>query len=318
MTLNDVPYSEDTLEELPLAENSDSYYVNLMINYEDIGHGLYSLENLNYLRKYLNLILVVMEPLTQTQPVNGVASEDGTEQNELTKSASSNDSSLTDSSLTATAESSTSSDSTSTDSTGDDQTEADKKIIPAIRYMELIHTALDENSFVKDSIKIMEKLIPVIAFNKYTDEQLAPAINYSEWNYGGVGVWSIPMTEGQVGLLNHIIFPDSSSAIEKALAPICKFVCPNRWSARLLLFIVIFASVIFAVASIWIYRLRLFYKSKNFIIYMLAIPSFFMLVLWCDPYWQNRHLLILGSLLAFIIAIVIFRAMLQRRSSRFP
>ena len=111
---------------------------------------------------------------------------------------------------------------------------------------------------------------------------------------------------------------DCSSAVEVALEPVCKIVCPNRWPARLLLFLVVVVSVTLAVASIWFYKLQRFYRTSWFVVYLVALAVFIMLVLWCDPYWQSQHLLILACLMAFVIGVVFVRALLQRNASQFP
>ncbi len=300
MTLNDVAFDENKLSELPNAKNDDDFYVNLMVNYHDLGKGYYIQENMDILADYLNIILVVVDPIdipssyldaSQTVSTTVFSTAVDTDNAQETAEASEDDSAVT---------------------------QAASDLTPAISLMEALHAELDSKSSVLNGLKIMEKLVPVLANNKYTEEEFTATVKYSEWNYGGVGLWTMPLTVNETTALSSLFFVEPSSAVEVALEPVCKIVCPNRWPARLLLFLVVVVSVTLAVASIWFYKLQRFYRTSWFVVYLVALAVFIMLVLWCDPYWQSQHLLILACLMAFVIGVVFVRALLQRNASQFP
>jgi hypothetical protein len=60
---------------------------------------------------------------------------------------------------------------------------------------------------------------------------------YTEWQYGGIGFWPVPLAASGTGaqvieLLGHNFYPPESASVA---AGICKYVCPNRSVLRLLL-----------------------------------------------------------------------------------
>lgn len=191
-----------------------------------------------------------------------------------------------------------------------------------------------ENNFKgKFRKKVLRKIIPVIIFDGYDEQQLKDDIVYFKDNFGGVGFWPVPIINGDgdtkitdkiAGKVNDTLKDfyrkDKGKTDDKALDEFCKWVCTHRWNVRISwdIFISIFMlSILLYFRSCGVQYL--FRKDLLLFFFILVLTSLFFFLsfslLYCDPYymlWKEGNVL----LFIFIIACVFIGISFYRRKKK--
>jgi hypothetical protein len=189
-----------------------------------------------------------------------------------------------------------------------------------------------ENIFDGVQRRIMlQKLIPVITpvINSidHDNRQLKDDIIYMKQNFGGIGFWTIPASEGSgvsLGTCLKEILPGSqrppttnivNSKLEKnyrkeGAEPVSgyqNFVTLHRWGGRILFDILLVTIAVYALLSVFLCFLRTIFARFFwwFMVIILFSLWLFFSLLYFDPSWRN---LAEGNLILFltILAIAVF------------
>jgi hypothetical protein len=174
---------------------------------------------------------------------------------------------------------------------------------------------------LKISAELFSKLIPMITAK---DEEAGKDIfTHAQMNYLGAAYWSFTTENGVYPAHNKAaqaltsdnaeVVDLSYKRIKNELATVCNIACPHRWLMRVILFCAFAFIVIIAVASLWVYQLKILFTSWRFIIVSGLFSLFLLLVLVCDPYWkQNQEFVVF----IFIILTTLIKLVLKVNESK--
>ena len=172
--------------------------------------------------------------------------------------------------------------------------------------------------------KFLRKIVPVIIPSGYEKSAIEDLLVYIEDNFGGVGLWPVPIgkTNGgekvNVSVKNEFTKTDEHVDVLKGILSkhfpwLCKFICPNRWVFRIIWDILIGISLVYALLSLWICELRVLYRKYfwYFLAAILLIILFTFLIFVCNLFWKNRE----STLLIILVLAVLFET-IRRYVSR--
>ena len=172
----------------------------------------------------------------------------------------------------------------------------------------------DEHNNENEIGELFTKIVPMFAITEpETGVKSVKELNYIDWNYNGLAYWPLPINiESYQNNLNT-----DKTTIIAGFDP-CKYICPNRWVVRTLLFVTFVLLVLYTVMSFWLYRLKTLFHSRYFMPVIVVVLLIVMSALYCDPYWmQKKGQLFAGATLIALLLFAFFR-MKRNRAKTFP
>lgn len=189
-----------------------------------------------------------------------------------------------------------------------------------ITAMEKLKHFFAKEPNLKISAELFSKLIPMITFKD--NEAGKDIFTHAQMNYLGAAYWWTfnPNTPDTSVYPKQTLTIDNAENVELSynsvkniLATVCNIACPHRWLMRVILFCAFAFIVIIAVASLWVYQLKILFTSWRFIIVSGLFSLFLLLVLVCDPYWkQNQEFVVF----IFIILTTLIKLVLKVNDSK--
>ncbi|QDO85492.1 hypothetical protein FM037_22335 [Shewanella psychropiezotolerans] len=279
-------------EKTDMAGIEDPYYLNILVPAYDLidnSSSFYTIDNLNRIEPYINLFIMNFDSLaiSEQQSINEQAIDNKGVSELVAESGSVNSNEQVSSSTTY-----------------------------KVSLLKELRTQLGDKQYSDIAGKIFNKTIPLINVDDKFQE-LEQVLNYSKWSYLGAAFWSYPLSSEVSELINSTYFV--SEEVEfSALVPavtlatkVCNTLCPLRWQLRVVIYCLIGLVLIYAVASIWAFRLRQLFSRWYFLLFMLASAMFIMLVFSCDPYWKEQQ-----QLFIFIFVLIVFAANVIRQREK--
>ncbi|AQS39593.1 hypothetical protein Sps_04508 [Shewanella psychrophila] len=279
-------------EKTDMAGIEDPYYLNILVPAYDLidnSSSFYTIDNLNRIEPYINLFIMNFDSLSisEQQSINEQVIDNHGVSELAAESGSVNSNEQVSSSTTY-----------------------------KVSLLKELRTQLGDKQYSDIAGKIFNKTIPLINVDDKFQE-LEQVLNYSKWSYLGAAFWSYPLSSEVSELINSTYFV--SEEVEfSALVPavtlatkVCNTLCPLRWQLRVVIYCLIGLVLIYAVASIWAFRLRQLFSRWYFLLFMLASAMFIMLVFSCDPYWKEQQ-----QLFIFIFVLIVFAANVIRQREK--
>ena len=142
--------------------------------------------------------------------------------------------------------------------------------------------------------------------------QLNNYFKYAEWNYSGVGLWSIPLSDSTDAALKEVFLTVNGTNY------VCTLMCPYRWVTRIGLFLLFVTVVVYAFLSIWICESKSIFGKWYFTVGLCFGILVLILTFWCDPYWKNQHDLLIFFSIVIGVLTTIWLIIKKRREALFP
>lgn len=191
--------------------------------------------------------------------------------------------------------------------------------------MQRLKSAIDS---MEDSVKaniLLEKMLPVFHMKYFADAgRFSNELIYANWNFSGAALWSLPLSDVQYSRLRAAFNPPVQTdnhfykAYLSASGALCNLICPNRWQARLLLFSVVSLLALYGAVSLVVFELRILYRQRYFINFLLFQPFLMLLILWCDPFWHPYQNLVLVVALVITLLLQWYFRQQQRQREHYP
>jgi hypothetical protein len=170
-----------------------------------------------------------------------------------------------------------------------------------------------ENNFKGYQRKTMlRKIIPVITSTGYNTQQLEDDLIYFDDNFGGVGIWPLPLKtgKGRVRGINEVLKKGKAS-----VSNLCKFICPNRWYIRIFWDVITIILAILCLLFIISCKMRFNFHSNRIrraiqlgVLLTISVPLFIVL-LDCDPsrsFEFSDPMFIVGLIVNVLAAAILF------------
>lgn len=174
---------------------------------------------------------------------------------------------------------------------------------------------------VETRVRLLGRLLPLVAtgHDPGRADELAPVFHHADWNFGGAGMWSLPLDSAVTGRMTEAFVHTPAprrlpTLLEAARAPlaalqvearVCRVVCPLRWPLRTFVFLTGVALVALWLASLQWLGLKRVYETPWVPLAFAVVGMALMGTLWCDPYWSERKstilFLFLGGLMAWLV-----------------
>lgn len=191
--------------------------------------------------------------------------------------------------------------------------------------MQQLKSAIDSMDTTADANMLLEKMLPVFHIRHFADaDSFANELTYANWNFSGAGLWSMPLNEAQYSRLRAAFNPQIQTDNQfyktylTASAALCNLICPNRWQARLLLFSLVSLLALYGVISLVVFELRVLYRQRYFINFLLLQPFLLLLILWCDPFWHRYQNLVLAVALFITLLLQWYFRKQQQQREHYP
>ena len=189
---------------------------------------------------------------------------------------------------------------------------------------------------------LLRKIVPVIPLSNFgTDkdkqqQQFYDDLIYFEDNFGGVGIWPVPMrkedaTEKDTELYNavneeviKVFYGEEDRGFFQRLMAVedswyCEIVCPNRWYFRWAMDILIGIFAVHFLLWFFILDLRtLFNQSWCFLGYSILLAFIFLSLNFCDPWYAELRGLIFVLFIVLLIAVFACLYIRRRKRATFP
>jgi hypothetical protein len=188
---------------------------------------------------------------------------------------------------------------------------------------------------------MLRKIVPVIPLSNFgSKQQFYDDLIYFEDNFGGVGLWPVPINktgakdgeyevndqavEANDKIIQVFYEDEEDRSLTQRLMAIedswyCKIVCPNRWYFRWAMDILI---GIFAVHFLlWFFILDLrtvFNHSWCFLGYSILLALIFLSLNLCDPWYAELRGLFFVLFILLLIAVLICLYIRRRKRATFP
>lgn len=172
---------------------------------------------------------------------------------------------------------------------------------------------------------VLRKIVPVITPIGHQHDPRGPYqqffddLVYFQDNFAGVGFWPVPSEHSEgfdaiktrlIDVFGKDLEQDMLERLVTSISPeFCQFACPNRWAFRIVFDIIVASLLLYGLFSITNCRLKSFYRK--YVIYFafaaLAAVAIILILLACDPFWNARADDVAFTLLALIVALVVWR-----------
>lgn len=161
-----------------------------------------------------------------------------------------------------------------------------------------------------DRVKILRKIVPVISPAGIGEEQLVDDLIYFRDNFGGVGLWPLPLNSGKSAasinssLKNQFQKQGPTQTVDKLFGVVCDAQCRYRIVIYYVWDILIFLIVVYGLLAARMCALRaIFSKYKPFFLaYCFLTILFISMIFICDPAYEQRQ----GMLILLLFVIVYF------------
>jgi hypothetical protein len=146
--------------------------------------------------------------------------------------------------------------------------------------------------------------------------------NYAEWNFSGVGLWSMPLSPSTDVALKDVFLNVNASQGLNGLGDytdvVCSLMCPYRWVTRIGLFLLFVIVVVYAFMSTWICESKSIFGKWYVTVGICIGILVLILTFWCDPYWKNQHDLLIFFSIVIGVLTTIWLIIKKRREALFP
>jgi hypothetical protein len=323
----------DSKKKINIADKGDEYFLNVMWPVEDILNGsgsssIYSLKKMSELSENVNLFILVMNSPRDHISDDIDKNESLTLEHlkkirlEIDKLDVADASNLLEKILplfvSARPDSMQASNEAKESESNDSQSnDIDDKVNEAgnadIKDADGESTIETTGEIIAEGVKVP---------NEEDMEQLKDYFKYSEWNYSGVGLWSLPLSENTDASLKEVFLNFNTNQdlniLEGYIYDVCSLMCPYRWVTRIGLFLLFVTVVVYAFLSIWICESKSIFGKWYFTVGLCFGILVLILTFWCDPYWKNQHdLLILFSIIIGVLT-TIWLFIKKRREALLP
>ncbi len=286
-----IPKLKQTLNGTQQAQPSDEYYVNLSVPAYYLvvkpDQGFYTLDNLLAISPYINLLFITI-----------------------------------------------------------DRPEVFSKPLDTMETLKSIRDLLDKHPNVQEANNLLRKIVPLVTTTAPTTTSstgsqasttasgnsstnavattLQNAFDYTEWNYSGIGLWSLPLTPDANQVATNSLqaagIPPTGfqKTISSLSAQVCNFMCPHRWLVRVALFVGVVVWLVYMLL-VWTYTLsRKWYFPRYALILFAALAVTFLFALICDPYWKEQQAIILMLFFSIGLIAMVVIVLHKRRVAKFP
>ncbi len=188
-----------------------------------------------------------------------------------------------------------------------------------------------ENNFTGYQRKTMlRKIIPVItpiAHDEKQLEQLKDDLIYFDDNFGGVGIWPLPITTGQESKDVATRVEEINIKLKEGKVQVwdfCKWICPKRWTFRIFWDASMVILVVFYLCYWRICKVRFISHSNRIFsgIFLLALLLLslliFILLLYCDPHrsFDFKDLVTDIGIIIYLVALLILWQLFVRKGKQ--
>lgn len=314
---------DGTQKEKKIAGNVDEYFLNVMWPVDDIlsdkdSDSFYSLKNMNKLSENVNLFILVMngslkKPSEETEKKTKLTLEHLKKiRREIDMLGVTNATNLLEKILPlfelidpeSTQASSEEKESDSNDSQVKENA-VDKAEVNDTDAETVTQTAVDSTETITNDTK--EESV-----KEASNMQLNDFFKYAEWNYSGVGLWTIPLSASTDAALKEVFLTVNGTNY------VCTLMCPYRWVTRIGLFLLFVTVVVYAFLSIWICESKSIFGKWYFTVGLCFGILVLILTFWCDPYWKNQHDLLIFFSIVIGVLTTIWLIIKKRREALFP
>ncbi|MGQ7846049.1 hypothetical protein ACUNV4_16320 [Granulosicoccus sp. 3-233] len=172
--------------------------------------------------------------------------------------------------------------------------------------LERVRSGMESFEDIDVRLAVLGKLVPLIVAGPAEEdvEALSDTIAYERWNFAGLASWLLPSQETLHQVTRSTFIGDGGAGILASVeARVCGVVCPLRWYARMLLFVVGMSAALYMLASLHWFGLREVYGQMWFRMAVTAMVVLLVATFWCDPYWAQRQSLLMVFLVALVLAV---------------
>ena len=186
---------------------------------------------------------------------------------------------------------------------------------PTSDFKKLLRARLDDSRNIRghDRVALLNSIVPVLMTRRDTTLPLGAgkdALNddfaYARWNYGGVGLWPMPVEGVGQGSEVSKLMAETYGAAPRWSDPVCQWGCPWRVPLRLSMQALVLGCALLASLYLWNCRVRELGRSVALVLLGGAfITSLVGAVLaTCDPLLQQSDLtsmLLAGVILCALV-----------------
>jgi|GEM_PF-1645191 len=176
---------------------------------------------------------------------------------------------------------------------------------PTTSFKKWLRTRLDDSKTVKghDRVALLQSLVPVLLHKREGEpdilpderrQQLDDDFAYAKWNYGGVGVWPLPVVDMGRGEAVHRLLAETYAPTASLGGTACNYICPIRVPLRLLLQMLLLVGAVSVSLYAWNCEVRkIGTPYKVFLLLGAALTAAVALALLsCDPameHWRRAN-----------------------------
>ena len=171
---------------------------------------------------------------------------------------------------------------------------------PTTSFKKWLRSRLDDSKTVKghDRVALLQSLVPVLLHKREDEpdglpparaEQLDDDFAYAKWNYGGVGVWPLPVVDMGRGAAVNGLLAENYAPTASLRGSLCNFICPIRLPLRLLLQMLLLVGAVSISLYVWNCEVRkIGTPYKVFLLLGATLTAGVALaLLTCDPALEN-------------------------------
>lgn len=187
---------------------------------------------------------------------------------------------------------------------------------PTTSFKKWLRSRLDDSTTVKghNRVALLQSLVPVLLHKREGEpdglpqeraEQLDDDFAYAKWNYGGVGVWPLPVVDMGRGKAVNGLLAENYAPAASLGGSVCNFICPIRVPLRLLLQMLLLVGAVSVSLYAWNCEVRkIGTPYKVFLLLGATLTAGVALALLsCDPameYWRRAN-----AVLYVVIALLL-------------